>query len=121
MSNNKQKLTLKNFPIRYVLILTAYLLVAAFAIKIAVNLFISERYHRDAIYHETNRLLSASIKDLQKAVKYSPWEPYFKTQLAKNYETAARVSVKNPKQSLQFLEKADQIYKKLEIINPYSP
>lgn len=84
--------------------------------------FLSERHYRDGFQYDAMGLYELAIRELEQAVRYTPWETQYIMTLAKSYESlAAQASLPIPDR-LAALTKAESLYQDcvdLDSLNPW--
>jgi len=84
--------------------------------------FLSERHYRDGFQYDAMGLYELAIRELEMAVRYTPWETQYIMTLAKSYESlAAQTSLSVPDR-LNALSKAEALYQDcvdLDSLNPW--
>lgn len=83
--------------------------------------FLSERHYRDGFQYDAMGLYELAIKELEQAVRYTPWETQYIMTLAKSYESlAAQASLSVPDR-LAALDKAELLYQDCVDLDPLNP
>jgi len=93
--------------------------VAVFLVWQAVLPWIAEYNYRKAYLYDANKRMAQSIPYYNKAVKYAPWETYYRVQLGGIYEKIS--DKKQGDEKLKYLKLAENEYQKCTEISWRNP
>ncbi len=79
--------------------------------------FSAERRYRDGFNFYVNKRYKYAMEELERAVKYAPWETHYQIQLGKTYEEYAE-HIQNSADKTELLQKTEKLYlRTLELDN----